>query len=143
MITRFNSMNCKSRAAVYGIHAAVCIEIGGEALQNAVHYAKHACELDSNSAYWNYFHSIALTAHRQYLETYKSCPTEVEFDAIQHAIILVNEPNPYFNLHRMNLLKNKILYHYYYDSAKSNKNVLENSSRQIQQGFHNVIELTK
>lgn len=142
MITRFNSMCVTSRAAVHAIHAAVCIEIGGEALQNAVKYAKQACDLDSDTAYWHYFHSVALTAQRQYLNTYKSCPTEVEFDAIQHAIVLVNEPNPYFNFHRMNLLQNKILY-YYYDSDNNNKIVLENSSKQIQQDFQNIIELIK
>lgn len=136
-------MSSKSKATVHAIRAAVCIEIGGEALQNAVKYAKQACDLDSDTAYWNYFHSVALTAQRQYLNTYKSCPTEVEFDAIQHAIVLINEPNPYFNFHRMNLLKNKILYYYYYDSGNSNKIILEDSSKQIQQDFQNIIELIK
>lgn len=141
MITKFNHLNSRSRAAVYAIRSAVCIEIGGESLRNAVQYAKKACALDSDTAHWNYFHSVAMTSQRQYQNTCKSCPTEAEFDAIQHAIILSNEPNPYFNFHRMVLIENKILYHCHLNN--SNSNVIENPSEQVKQDFLTVLGLIK
>lgn len=143
MITPFNSMDAKSRAAIYAIRAAICVEIGGKSSKNAVHYAQKACDLDSDTAYWKYFHSVALTAQRQYISTCKSCPTESEFDAIQYAIILVNEPNPYFNFHRMNLMKNKLLYRYHIDDGNGGGNVNGISPKQIVQDFGNIVELIK
>lgn len=134
-------MDSKSRAAVYAIHSAVCTEIGGKALQNAVKFAKKACDLDSDTAYWFYFHSVAMTAQRQYQNSYKSCPTESEFDAIQHAVILSSEPNPYFNFHRMNLMKNKILYHYQLDHRINSIN--ENPSEKTKRELHNILGLIK
>jgi len=143
MITKFNSLNSKSRAAVNALHAAVCLEIGGKSLQNIVQYAKTACELDPDTVQWKYYLSIAMTAQRQYLSTNISCPTEDEFDYIQQAIILSNEPNPYFNFHRMHLMTNKILYHYYQDNniSKSNKN--KNTLEKTKKDFLNIIELNK
>jgi len=143
MITRFNSLDTKSRAAVNALHAAVCLEIGGKSLQNIIQYAKTACELDPDTIQWKYYLSIAMTAQRQYLNTNISCPTEDEFDYIQQAIILSNEPNPYFNFHRMHLMMNKILYHYYQDNniSKSNKN--EDALKKIKKDFLNIIELIK
>jgi len=110
-------LDTKSRAAVYATQAAIYIEIGGKLLQKAVENAKYACDLDSDTAYWYYIYSIAMTAQRQYQYSCKSTPTVAEFDAIQHAIILAHEPNPYFNFHRMNLMNNKILYHYYFNNS--------------------------
>lgn len=132
-------MNFKSRAAVYAIHAAVYIEIGGTKLQNVVQYAKRACDLDSETAQWQYIYSVSLTAQRQYLMSNKSCPTASEFDAIQHAIILSNQPNPNFNFHRVHLMINQILYYYHFDESKINKSAPE----KIKQDFYNIVELIK
>lgn len=134
-------MDSKSRAAVYAVHAAVCTEIGGKALQNAVISAKKACDLDSDINYWHYFYSVAMTAQRQYQNSNKSCPTEAEFDAVQHAVILSSEPNPYFNFHRMNLMKNKILYHYQLDHRINSIN--ENPSEKTKQDLCNILGLIK
>jgi len=142
MITRFYSLNSKSRAAVNALRAAVCLEIGGKSLQNIVQYAKTACELDPDTVQWKYYLSIAMTAQRQYLNTNISCPAEDEFDSIQQAIILSNEPNPYFNFHRMHLMTNKILYHHQNNNiSKSNKN--ENTLEKTKKDFLNIIELIK
>uniref|UniRef100_A0A2S2RB26 Uncharacterized protein n=1 Tax=Sipha flava TaxID=143950 RepID=A0A2S2RB26_9HEMI len=138
-ITRFNSMNVKSRAAVHAINAAVYIEIGGKTLLNVVQYAKKACDLDSETAQWKFIYSLALTAQRQYLMSNKSCPTASEFDAIQHAIILSNRPNPNFDFHRMRLMTNKILYHYHFDKSK----IKTNTPEKTKQDFYNIIELIK
>lgn len=143
MTTKLNCMDSKSISSIYAIRSAVCIEVGGQALQTAVQYAKKACELDSDYAYWSYFYSVAMTAQRQYQNTNKSCPTEDEFDAIQHAIILTTQPNPYFNFHRMNLLHNKILYNNYIDTITSNNNLNGCSSEKIKQNFQNILELIK
>lgn len=142
-ITRFNSLNVKSRAAVNALHAVVCIDIGGKVLRNVVQYAKTACELDPDTVQWNYFLSIAMTAQRQYLNTNISCPTDAEFDSIQQAIILSNEPNPYFNFHRMHLMTNKILYHYHLDSNKNENYENKNALEKIKKDFLNIIELIK
>lgn len=143
MTTRFNCINLKSKATVYAIRAAVYIDIDDQALQSAVQYVKKSCELDSDNAYWNYLHSVAMTAQRQYLNTNKSCPTEAEFDAIQYAVILTNEPNPHFNFHRMLLMQNKILYHNYIHNINSNGNLNGYSSKKIKQDFQNILELIK
>lgn len=132
-------MNSKSRAAVYAVHAAIYIEIGGKTLQNVVLYAQKACDLDSETAQWQYIYSVALTAQRQYIMTNKSCPTASEFDAIQHAIILSHQPNPNFNFHRVHLMTNKILYHYHFDKSKINTRAPE----KIKQEFYNIVELIK
>lgn len=135
-------MNSKSKAAVYAVRAAFCIEIGGKELENVVEYAKRACDLDPDTAEWHYFHSLAMTAQRQYLHTNKSCPTDAEFDAIQHAIILANEPNAYFNFHRMILMTNKIFhYHINYDNTINNHD--ENSLEKMKQNLNSIIELIK
>lgn len=141
MITQFNQLNPKSRATVQAIHAGVCIEFGDKELKNAVRYAKKACDLDSDTSYWKYCHSVAMTARRQYEYTCKSCPTEAEFDLVQHAIILANEPNPYFNFHRMNLMKNKILYHYHLNNV--NSNIIDNPSEQTKYDFCSISEMVK
>ncbi|CAI6362031.1 unnamed protein product [Macrosiphum euphorbiae] len=143
MITRFNSLDSKSRAAVNALHSAVCLEIGGKSLHNVVQYAKTACELDPDTVQWNYYLSVAMTAQRQYLNTNISCPTEDEFDSIQQAVLLSNEPNPYFNFHRMHLMTNKILYHYHHDNNKSKSNENENALEKIKKDFLNIIELIK
>lgn len=143
MTSKFNCMDSKSKASIYAIRAAVYIDIGGQDLRNAVQYAKKACELDSDYGYWNYFYSVAMTAQRQYLNANKSCPTEAEFDAIQHAIILTTEPNPYFNYHRINLLQNKLLYYTYSDNIKNNGNLNGFSSEKIKENFQNILELIK
>ncbi|XP_026823304.1 uncharacterized protein LOC113561210 [Rhopalosiphum maidis] len=143
MITRFNNLDSKSRAAINALHAAVCIEIGGKSLQNVVQYAKTACELDPDTVQWNYFLSVAMTAQRQYLNTNISCPTNTEFDSIQQAIILSNEPNPYFNFHRMHLMTNKILYHYHFDNNRGENTGNENAMETIKKDFLNIIELIK
>lgn len=135
-------MNSKSKAAVYAIRATFCMEIGGKELENVVQYAKEACDLDPDTPQWHYFHSLAMTAQRQYLHTNKSCPTETEFDAIQHAIILANEPNAYFNLHRMILMTNKILYHHF-DGGNVICNKNENSFEKIKENLNSVVELIK
>ncbi|XP_027838354.2 uncharacterized protein LOC114120598 [Aphis gossypii] len=143
MITRFNNLDSKSRAAINAIRTAVCIDIGGQSLQNVVQYAKTACELDPDTMQWNYFLSIAMTAQRQYLNTNISCPTNEEFDSIQQAIILSNEPNPYFNFHRMHLMTNKILYHYHIDDNRRKSIRNENKLEKIKKDFLNIKELIK
>jgi hypothetical protein len=143
MITRFNNLDSKSRAAINALHAAVCIEIGGKSLQNVVQYAKTACELDPDTVQWNYFLSVAMTAQRQYLNTNISCPSNTEFDSIQQAIILSNEPNPYFNFHRMHLMTNKILYYYHFDNNRGENTGNENAMETIKKDFLNIIELIK
>lgn len=132
-------MNVKSKAVVHAIHAAVYIEIGGEKLLNVIQYAKKACDLDSETAQWKFIYSVALTAQRQYLMSNKSCPTASEFDAIQHAIILSNRPNPNFYFHRMRLMTNKILYHYHFDKSK----IKTSTPEKIKQDFYNIVELIK
>lgn len=132
-------MDSKSRATIFAIRSAVCLEYGGKELQNAVEYAKKACALDSENAYWNYSRSVVMTAQRQYLNTNKSCPTDAEFDAIQYAIILSNEPNPYFNYHRMNLVYNKILYYYHLQKNNNDKKYLERKKID----FKNVVQMIK
>lgn len=142
MITLFNNLDSKSKAAVYAIRATFCIEIGGKELENVVQYAKKACDLDPDTAQWHYFHSLAMTAQRQYLHSNKSCPTETEFDAVQHAIILANEPNVYFNFHRMTLMTNKILYHHFNSGdIISNKN--EKSFEKMKQNLNSIVALIK
>ncbi|XP_025200273.1 uncharacterized protein LOC112598130 [Melanaphis sacchari] len=143
MITKFNDLDSKSRAAINALHAAICIDIGGKSLQNVVQYAKTACELDPDNVQWNYFLSIAMTAQRQYLNTNISCPTDDEFDSIQQAVILSNEPNPYFNFHRMHLMINKILYHYYFDNNREKRTGNENALEKIKKDFLNITELIK
>lgn len=141
MITRFNNLDSKSRAAVNALHAVVCLDIGGKSMKNVVQYAKTACELDPDTVQWNYYLAIAMTAQRQYLNSNISCPTEDEFDSIQQAVILSNEPNPYFNFHRMHLMTNKILYHYHHDNNKSKSN--ENELKKVKKDLLNIIELIK
>lgn len=143
MITRFNSLDSKSRAAVNALHAAVCLEIGGKSLQNVVQYAKIACELDPDTVQWNYYLSIVMTAQRQYLNTNISCPTEDEFDSIQQAVILSNEPNPYYHFHRMHLMTNKILYHYHHDNNNSKSNENKNTLEKIKEDFLIIMDLIK
>lgn len=145
MTTRFNSMSPKSRAAVYAVRAAVCVEYGGdETLNDAVEYATRACDLDPDTAQWSYYRSVSLTAQRQHLHTCKSCPADAEFDAVQRAIISANVPDAYYNFHRMVLIKNKILYRYRYDNRINRNNVVKSvSSEQAQRDFHNVVELIK
>lgn len=142
MISIFNKLNSKSKATVYAVRAAFCIETGGKELENVVQYAKKACDLDPDTAQWHYFHSLAMTAQRQYLHTNKSCPTETEFDAVQHAIILANEPNANFNFHRMILMTNKTLYHHFNSgNIISNKN--EKSFEKMKQNLYSIVELIK
>jgi len=143
MITRFNNLDSKSRAAINAIRAAVCIDIGGQSLQNVVQYAKTACELDPDTVQWNYFLSVAMTAQRQFLNTNISCPTNEEFDSIQQAVILSNEPNPYFNFHRMHLMTNKILYHYHLDNNRGKSTRNKNKLEKIKKDFLNIKELIK
>lgn len=139
MITPFHSMHFKSKAAVYSLRSIVGMEYGSREMYNITQYTKKACDLDSDTPYWSYFHSVAMTAQRQYLNTYESCPTESEFDAIQYAIILMKKPNPYFNYHRMNLMKNKIICHHYTNKSYINKDSLE----KVKQDYQNIVELIK
>lgn len=142
MTTRFNAMSSKNRAAVYGVRAAVCVEYGGEALKDAVEYASKACDLDPDTAQWSYYRSVTLTAHRQHLNTHKSCPTDDEFDAVQRAIILTKHPNAYFNHHRVVLMANKILHSYRFVN-NGNATINSVSPERARRDFDNVIDLIK
>ncbi|XP_050434420.1 uncharacterized protein LOC126841804 [Adelges cooleyi] len=140
MTTPFNNLCKKSRAAVFCMRAAVCIEYGGKEIEKAIECAKIACELDPDTAYWHYILSLAMSAQRQFLHTNKSCPTEAEFNAIQYAIILLgNEQNPYFNFHRMNLMKTKI--HYYHNLHADR--LEEELAVKIKKDYQHVAELIR
>ncbi|XP_050543407.1 uncharacterized protein LOC126906699 [Daktulosphaira vitifoliae] len=142
MITPFNNLSTKARAAVYCIQAAICIEYGGDALEKATESAKIACELDSDTAYWHYVYSLTLSAQRQFLKTNKSCPTEAEFNAIQYAIILLNrEQNPYFYFHRMHLMITKTLFHQHLNN--NDDNITDELMSKIKKDFQNIAELIK
>jgi len=145
MTTRFNSLGPKSRAAVYAVRAAVCVEYGGgETLDDAVEYATMACDLDPDTAQWSYYRSVSLTARRQHAHTCRSCPADAEFDAVQRAIITASAPNAYYNFHRMALMKNKMLYRYRYDNRDSRNNAIKSvSPERAQRDFHTVVELIK
>lgn len=119
----FSDISYHSKAAVHAIQAAVLIEYGynEDCFTKAVECVNIACDLDPNIPYWFYLHSLVLRAHRQFLFTYKSCPTKDEISTIQQAISLSNVQNIYFMYHEITLLKDTILYDFHKNKNEINK----------------------
>ncbi|XP_050434711.1 uncharacterized protein LOC126841936 [Adelges cooleyi] len=132
-IVPFPSLTCKPRAAVHAARAAVLIEYGGNSgyFKKANECAKKACDLDPTSSYWFYLYSIVMSAQRQFLQSFKSCPTEKEKTAIQNAIMLSDGKNTKYNFHRMVLDRETIVSEFHADKnnrdkIKMEKNIKDN-----------------
>lgn len=119
----FSDISYHSKAAIHAIQAAVLIEYGynEDCFKKAVECVKVACDLAPNVPYWFYLQSLVLRAYRQFLLTYKSCPTENERSTIQQAILLSNVQNIYFMYHEITLLKDTILYDFHKNKNEINK----------------------
>lgn len=116
-------MDPKSRATVHAVRAAVLTEYGGDAkyLKKACECAKKSCELDPNNSHWFYLNSLALTAQRQFLQSYKSSPSDNEKDAIRQAILLSNGKNAFFKYHEMILNRDTIFGNFHNNKNKNDK----------------------
>lgn len=126
-IQSFANFNSRSKATVYAIRASVLTEYGGNVnyLKKACECAKKACEIDPITSHWFYIYSLALTAQRHYMHTYKSRPTENEINAIQQAIMLSDGKNTSYNYHRMTLDKDITIRNYHQSTNKYDKAVIE------------------
>jgi len=122
-IVLMSIMDSKSRASLYAIRAAVLIEYGGDAsyLKKACELTKKACDLDPKTSYWFYIRSLALTAQRQFLLSYKSVPAENEINAINQANILFDGINTLFKYHEMVLFKDTTAGNYHNNTNKNDK----------------------
>lgn len=116
-------MDPKSRAAVHAVRAAVLTEYGGDAkyLKKACECAKKSCELDPNTSHWFYIYSLALTAQRQFLQSFKSSPTENEKNAICQAILLSNGKSATFKFHEMILNRDTIFGNFHNNKNRNDK----------------------
>lgn len=123
----FSDISYHSKAAVYAIQAAVLIEYGfnEDCFKKAAECVNIACDLDPNVPYWFYLHSLVLRAHRLFLLTNKSCPTEDERRTIQQAILLSNVQNIYFMYHEITLFKDSILYEFHKNKNELNKHKMQ------------------
>lgn len=128
-------MDLKSKATVFGIHAAVLIEYGKyhRYYKTACQCAKNACKLDPNTSHWFYIYSLAMTAERHLLCTFRSCPTKCEKNAIQQAIMLSNERNISFNYQRMKLDKDTITSIFFSSKNRFDKYILEKNHQENKQ----------
>jgi len=115
-------MNNESKAAVHAIQAAVLIEYSNheDSFNKAIECAKIACDLNPINCYWFYLYSLVLTAQRNFLQTYKSYPTETEKNAIQKAIELSDIQNINIMYHEIMLFKNTVL-HKFHSNKNKNK----------------------
>ncbi|XP_027854457.1 uncharacterized protein LOC114133034 [Aphis gossypii] len=119
-------MDSKSRAAIHAIRAAVLIEYGNPSyLKKACETAKKACDLDPKISHWFYIHSLALTAQRQFLQSYKSVPTENEINAINQANILFNGINVLFKYHEIVLFRETTIGSFHNNKNKNDKSLIK------------------
>lgn len=97
------------------IQSAVFIEYGNneDHLKKAVECGKMACASNPTNAYWFYCHSLALTAYRRFLQTFKSTPNKNEMNAIQEAITKSNIQNPNIKYHEIILFKDTVLHNFH------------------------------
>lgn len=114
IIQSFCDLEYKSKATVYAIQAAVLIEYGRNEnyFKKAIECVKMACDLNQTNSYWPYLHSLVLRAQRHFLNTYKSCPTINEKNAIEAAIAL-SDQNVYIKYHKIILIKDEFLHNYH------------------------------
>ncbi|XP_025197325.1 uncharacterized protein LOC112596062 [Melanaphis sacchari] len=140
-IVLFSIMDSKSRASVHAIRAAVLIEYGGNLnyLKKACEMAKKACDLDPKTSYWFYIHSLALAAQRQFLQPYRSIPTEKEINAINQANTLFNGINTLFKYHEMVLFRETTVGNYHNNKNKNDK-FLNKNNFQDNKKIINMIE---
>lgn len=109
-------MNNNSKSAVSAIQAVVLIEYGDNEsyFEKAIECVKYACNLNPTNSYWLYLHSLVLTAHRYFLKSVISCPTENENNTIRQAIAVSGDQNlMYIKYCKMKLFKDTIVYNYY------------------------------
>lgn len=126
-------MDSKSKATIFAIRAAVLTEYGKcpRFFKMACKYALNACKFDPNTSHWFYIYSLAMTAERHYLYSFKSCPTKYEINAIDHAIMLSCGRNTSFNYQKMKLHNDIIIYNFknsknQHDKYVKEKNLQEN-----------------
>lgn len=133
-------MESKSRAAVHAIRAAILIEYGRSKthFKKACEVAKKACDLDAKNSYWFYIHSLALTAQRYFLLTYKSVPAENEINAINQANSLSNGKNALFNYHKMILSKNTAEGNYHNSKNKNDKSMINKNIQDNKKVVHYI-----
>lgn len=122
-IIPFSKLKHKSKSAVYAIEAAVLIEYGGnkDYFQKAVECAQNACDLYPSNSYWFYLYALILKTQRHFLQTYKSCPTVDEKNAIELSIILSDFQNLFIRYHEIILFRETILYNFYKNISKKNE----------------------
>jgi len=134
-------MDSKSKATIHAIRAAVFIEYSGSPhiLKRACDSAKKACDLDPNTSYWFYIHSIALTTQRQFLQSHKSYPTDNEINTIQQAIMLSDGKNTAFNYHRM-ILDRDTAIRYYHDNKNNHDKLWIEKNRQANKTIVQMIK---
>lgn len=119
-------MDSKSRATIHAIRAAVLIEYGNPSyLKKACETAKKACDLDSKTSHWFYIHSLALTAQRQFLLSYKSVPAENEINAITQANILSKGINVLFKYQEIVLFKETTVGSFHNNKNKNDKSLIK------------------
>lgn len=131
-------MNQHSKAAVHAVKAAVLIEYSKNEndFEKAIESIKIACDLNPTNAYWFYLHSIVLRAHRHFMHTYRSSPTENEKNAIQQAIELSNYHNDSIMYQEIIMYNDKILNNFHSNVNKKdvflNNKHLSDSKKMIQ-----------
>lgn len=137
-IKPFSKMKPKSKAAIYATEAAVLIEYGGnkDYFERAEECSQKACNLNPSNSYWFYLHAIVLRTRRHFLQSFKSCPTDNEINAIEQSIMLSDVQNLFIRYHEIILFKETTLYNFH-----NKKNVL--STNIFRDDFYKVVDMIK
>lgn len=134
-------MDKKSRAVVHAIRAAVLTEYGGNTInyKKACECAKKACELDPNTSHWFYIYSLALTAQRTCLQSFKSNPTENEINAIQQAVKLSEGKNILFEFKKMTINRDSINWNFHNNINKNHESAIQQNVK----GNKSIVKMIK